>query len=208
VPPAKNPAPISAVVEGRLDEVVLRVVVRHAGGIVGPVYGKRGKQYIQSRLNGYNNAAQYAPWVVLVYLDFDADCAPPFRAMWMPQPAPLMCFRVAVREIEAWLLADRLRLAQFLRVPQRMIPPNPETVPDPKHMMVSLARRSRERKLCHEMVPGVGSGRQVGPAYNSRLIQFVTDRKKGWRPEVAAQASESLRRCLRCLRRLVQGPEV
>lgn len=204
MPPAKNRAPISAVVEGRLDEVVLRVVVRHAGGIVGPVYGKRGKQYIQSRLNGYNNAAQYAPWVVLVDLDSDAECAPPLAKMWLPQPAPLMCFRVAVREIEAWLLADRLRLAQFLRVPQRMIPHNPEEVPDPKHVMVSLAKHSRERRLRHEMVPGVGSGREVGPAYNSRLIQFVTDRRNGWRPEVAAQASESLRRCLSRLGRLAR----
>ncbi len=202
MPPEKNLAPISAVVEGRLDEVILRVVVRYAGGIVGPIYGKQGKQYIQSRLQGYNNAAQYAPWVVLVDLDFDADCAPPLVQMWLPQPAPLMCFRVAVREIEAWLLADRLRLAHFLRVPQRMIPSNPDTVPNPKNLVVDLARRSRDRRVRHEMVPGGGSGRAVGPAYNSRLIQFVSDRQRGWRPEVAAHASESLRRCLRCLARL------
>lgn len=202
MPPAKHLTSISAVVEGRLDEVVLRVVVRHAGGRVGPVYGKQGKQYIHSRLLGYNYAAQSSPWVVLVDLDQDADCAPPLREAWLPQPAPLMCFRVVVHEIEAWLLADRLRLAHFLEVPERMIPPDPDAVADPKYLMVNLARRSRDRRVRHEMVPGAGSGRDVGPAYNSRLIEFVTDRQRGWRPDVAAQASESLRRCLRCLGRL------
>ena len=204
--PCEDPVPISAVVEGRLDEAVMRAVIRHAGGIVGPVYGKRGKQYIQSRLNGYNNAAQNAPWVVLVDLDFDADCAPPFRAMWMPQPALMMCFRVAVREIEAWLLADRMRIAEFLAVDSRRVPTDVEAIPDPKHTVLQLAHVSRRKALRQDMVPRPRSGRGAGPAYNSRLIQFVTDSKKGWRPEVAAGTSESLRRCLNCLGRLVQQP--
>jgi hypothetical protein len=206
MPQPKNLPLISAVVEGLLDEVVLRVLVRHAGGKVGPVYGKRGKQYIQSRLSGYNLAAHYAPWVILVDLDQDADCAPPLREAWLPQPAPFLCFRVVVHEIEAWLLADRRRLAHFLGVPQRMIPTNPDEVPDPKALMVDLSRGSRDHRLRHEMVPGPGSRRAVGPAYNSRLIQFVTDRHRGWRPEVAAGVSESLRRCLNCLARLAASP--
>jgi hypothetical protein len=83
-----------------------------------------------------------------------------------------------------------------------MIPPNPEEVDDPKDLMVSLAGESRDRRIRHEMVPSPGSGRAVGPAYNARLIEFVMDRQRGWRPAVAAQYSESLDRCLRCLRRL------
>ena len=189
-------------VEGRLDEVVLRVVVRHVGGRVGSVYGRKGKQYIQSRLDGYNTAAQYAPWVVLVDMDTDTGCAPSLAETWLPEPAHLMCFRVAVHEIEAWLLADRDRLADFLRVSRRGIPANPEDVEDPKDLMVGLARRSLDHRIRHEMVPGHGSGRAVGPAYNARLIEFVTDRNRGWRPAVAAQSSESLDRCLRCLRQL------
>jgi hypothetical protein len=195
---------IAGAVEGLVDEVVLRRLIRLVGAEPGAIYGRHGKQFLQKNLAAYNCAAESLPWVVLVDLDMDAECAVPFRAAWMPRPAPYLCFRVAVREIEAWLLADRERLAAFLGVPQRMIPPDPEAVPDPKHLMVSLAQRSRERRLRHEMVPRWGSGRVVGPAYNARLIRFVTDNRKGWRPEVAAQESPSLRRALACLRRLAQ----
>ena len=197
---------IAAVAEGHLDEAVLRAVIRHAGGIPGPVYGKHGKQYIRKNLHGYNQAANHAPWLVLVDLDQDADCAPPFRATWLLRPAPMMCFRVAVREVEAWLLADRRRIAEFLGVDSRNVPTDVEAIPDPKHTVLQLAHVSRRKAIRQDMVPRPGSGREVGPAYNSRLIQFVTDSKKGWRPEVAAGTSESLRRCLNCLGRLVQQP--
>jgi hypothetical protein len=53
------------------------------------------------------------------------------------------------------------------------------------------------------MVPRPESGRQIGPAYTSRLIQFVEDTQAGWRPEVAAAVSDSLARCLRSLGRLI-----
>lgn len=202
--PSGNLVPISAVVEGRLDEVVLRAVIRQAGGIAGPVYGKHGKQYIQRNLSGYNQAANHAPWVVVVDLDQDADCAPPFRAAWLLRPAPLMCFRVAVRKIEAWLLADRMRIAEFLAVDSRRVPTDVEAIPDPKYAVLQLVHFSRRKGIRQDMLPRPGSGREVGPAYNSRLIQFVTDSRRGWRPEVAAQSSESLRRCLRCLGRLVR----
>ena len=195
---------ISGAVEGLLDETVLRALIRLVGAIPGPFYGRHGKEYLRKNWGGYNQAALSAPWVVLVDLDQDAGCAPPFRATWVPSPAPLMCFRVAVREIEAWLLADRQRLAQFLRIPLGMIPRNAESLFDPKRTMVDLARHSRHASIRHEMVPHRESGRMVGPAYNARLMEFVANRRKGWRPQVAAESSESLRRCLRCLGRLVQ----
>jgi hypothetical protein len=43
-------------------------------------------------------------------------------ADWLPQPAQLMCFRVAVRELESWLLADAEALAAFSRHPQDLDP--------------------------------------------------------------------------------------
>ena len=42
------------------------------------------------------------------------------------------------------------------------------------------------------MVPRPGSGRLVGPAYASRLIEYA---EAHWRPEVAGQCTDSLRRC-------------
>ena len=50
------------------------------------------------------------------------------------------------------------------------------------------------------MVPRDGSGRSVGPAYASRMIEYV---EGFWRPEVAAHRADSLRRAIACVVRLV-----
>jgi hypothetical protein len=113
-----------------------------------------------------------------------------------------MCFRVAVRAVEAWLMADRKHLARFLAVNIARIPQNIEAVDHPKLTMVEIVRHSRRREIREDMVPRAGSGCVVGPAYTARLIEFVMSPKIGWRPEVAAERSESLNRCLRCLHRL------
>ncbi len=195
---------ISGAVEGFIDEAVLRRILREVGARPGTIYGKHGKHFLRKRLGGYNRAAQLSPWVVLVDLDHDADCAPPFRETWLPNPSPLMCFRVAVREIESWLFADRERLARFLGVGVSLIPEEPETVEYPKRAMIEIANASRRRQIREDMVPRPNSRRKVGPAYNSRLVQFVSDESHGWRPHVAASASESVKRCLQRLRRLIR----
>jgi hypothetical protein len=200
--PGREPVVISGAVEGLLDEAVLKRLIIHAGARPGQVYGKNGKSQLLGKLRGYNQAAQFAPWAVLVDLDQDANCPPPVRSVWLAQPAAMMCFRIVVREIEAWLFADRDRLARFLALSISQVPTDPEAIPSPKEAMAQLAQRSRRRQIREDIAPRPGSGRQVGPSYSSRLIQFVDDIRNGWRPEVAAQSSESLTRCLECLRRL------
>jgi hypothetical protein len=113
-----------------------------------------------------------------------------------------MCFRIAVRAIEAWLLADRERLATLLGVATNLLPGNPDEVGNPKTALVDLARRSRRRAIRDELVPRAGSGRAVGPLYTSRMIEFVEDTAAGWRPEQAARQSDSLARCITRLRAL------
>ena len=197
-----NGTVISAAVEGIVDEAVVRRLIAHGGGTPGAVYGRQGKSLLRQRIAGYNNAAQRVPWIVLVDLDRDADCAPPLRNAWLPQPASHLCFRVAVREVEAWLLADAERLADFLGVPRSRVPAQPESLNDPKEILVNLARTSRRRDIREDLVPRPEGGRQVGPAYSSRLIEFVSGR---WRPEIAARRAESLRRAIACLTRLTRA---
>jgi hypothetical protein len=193
---------ISAAVEGDLDEAVARRLITHAGGIPGPIYGKNGKQHIRQRVASYNRAAQRAPWLVLVDLDHDFECAPPLGAAWLPaRAASKLCFRVAVRAVEAWLMADAERLAQFLGVARSRIPRSPEQEDHPKTGLVNLARRSRRRDVREDIVPRAQSGRAVGPAYSSRLIEYVASEL---RPDVAAQRAGSLRRAVNCLKRLVE----
>jgi hypothetical protein len=113
-----------------------------------------------------------------------------------------MRFRVAVREVEAWLLADRASMALFLKVPLALIPRDPDGLDDPKLRLVDLARRSRQRDIRVDLVPREGSGRAVGPAYTSRLVEFAG---KMWRPDAAAAHSDSLRRCRQRIAELVAG---
>jgi len=192
---------IPAAVEGVLDEVVVQKLIVEAGGSPGTVYGKNGKAFLRQRIQGFNNAAKAWPWLVLVDLDNEAECAPPLCAQWVPVFAPYLCFRVAVRKVEAWLLADADSLASFLSVGRNSIPTNPEQLYDPKMTMVNLARRSRRLAIRRDMVPREGSGRSVGPAYTSRLIEFV---QTSWRPKTAIGKAESLRRAILCLRRMIE----
>lgn len=197
-----SPVLIYAAVEGIVDEVVVRKVIAHAGGRPGPVYGKAGKPALRESINGYNNAARHAPWIVLVDLDGDADCAPPLRQDWLPAPAHQLCLRIAVRQVEAWLMADTTTLASYLGVARSRVPQVPEDLPNAKVGMVNVARRSRRNAIRVDMVPRPGSGRSVGPAYASRLIEYV---EAHWRPGVAAERAESLRRAIVCLERLVES---
>lgn len=179
---------ISAAVEGLIDEAVLRRLIRETRkATLDSVYGKSGKDQIRNNLQGYNNATKFSPWILLVDLDQDEDCAPLFRAQWLSDPAPYLCFRVAVREVEAWMMADRERLARFLSISESRIPRDPESLGNPKRQLVNLARNSKKRAIREDMVPRPESGRDVGPAYTSRLIEFMQDERNGWRPGVAAQ---------------------
>ncbi len=193
---------VTGAVEGDLDEALLRRILDHVGLSLRAVYGRKGKQFLLQSINGYNNAAQYAPWIVLVDLDRDCDCAPPCAQKWLAKPSARMCFRVAVRAIEAWLLADRERLAQLLGVSVAWLPANPDRLDDPKRELVNLARRSRRRAVRDDLVPRQDSGRSVGPLYTTRMIEFLQDETAGWRLDQALRVSESLERCVLRLRNL------
>ena len=184
---------VSAAVEGVVDDAVVRRLLRTTGHEVGPIHVKHGKSALLQRLPGYNAAAQRGPWLVLVDLNGDAPCAPPFVARHLGDPARHMLFRVAVHQVEAWLLADRARFARFLRVSPTRLPADPDALPDAKQTVVDVAAYSEDREIRQEIPPQRGSGRQVGPAYTARMIEFAEQR---WRPDEAGARSESLRRCL------------
>lgn len=191
----------SAAVEGLGDEAILLRIVEGLGATLSRVYGKSGKQDVVRKIRAYNSAARFSPWIVLLDLDNNAECAPPFRQAQLPIPSAQMVLRIAVREVEAWLLADREHLAQFLSVSVSRIPQDPEGVVDPKQEMVNLARQSRKRAIREDMVPRPGSGRSVGPAYTSRMIEFA---QTTWNPLVAEQRAASLLKCRRRVLELIQ----
>jgi hypothetical protein len=196
---------VTCAVEGDLDEALLSRIVGYAGLSLGSVHGRKGKPSLLQSINGYNNAARLSPWVVLIDLNGDCNCAPAYVQRWLPDRRENMCFRIAVRAAEAWVLADQQRIARWLRISVAQIPLNPDDLENPKRELINLARRSRQRALRNDLVPREGSGRAVGPLYTARVIEFIQDEADGWRPDRALHVSDSLGRCIGRLREFARA---
>lgn len=192
---------IPVLVEGDTDVPIVRRLLEMIGFEVGTVYGLRGKGWLDYRLPAYNHAARYARWFVLRDLNDDAHCAPELLGRLLTNPARGLCLRIAVRASEAWLLADKERMASFLSVSPHRIPANPDAIANPKREIVELARRSRRRAIREDIVPAAGTSSRVGPGYTARMIEFGASL---WRPQIAATASASLSRSIAALERWAQ----
>lgn len=190
---------INVAVEGYPDEAVARKVCQHVGLNTEHVYKQRGKGNLDKKIKGYNNAAKFGPWLVLRDMDHDAECPPELKQKLLPKPSKQMVFGIAVREIEAWIMADSERLADFLSIRRALVPVQPESLEDPKSELVRLAGKSRKRDIREDMVPRPESGASEGPAYASRLAEFAANK---WRPGMAAGRCESLKYCIERLKRL------
>jgi hypothetical protein len=191
---------LSAAVEGDLDETALRRLLAEADLLIGKVYGKAGKDELRNRIQGYNDAARRTPWIVLVDLDREANCAASLCRSWLPEPAPKLMLRVAVRALESWLLADGQTISEYLGVSRDRVPIAPDSEPDPKRSLIELAHHSRKAWIREAMKPSIG--RRVGPLYSLLMTEFI---EQHWRPEIAAQTSDSLRRCRLRLRELARA---
>jgi hypothetical protein len=198
----KLPIPIELAVEDDLSAAVLQKILVKSGRpyAVGTAYIGHGFGYLRRNIRGFNHAAKGTPWLVLTDLD-TIQCPPELIGAWLPEPPhPNLLFRVAVREVEAWLLADRVGFARFLGARRELVPPNADAIGDPKACLIDLARRSPRRDLRADIVPPPGSTRKIGPNYNGRLISFVRDR---WDIYVAKQSSPSLLRTVNAIGRFI-----
>jgi hypothetical protein len=190
-----QPIPIYLAVEDVLSEAVVLKLVQASNRPyhISTVYNQGGYGYIKRTIKGFNNAAKGAPFFVLTDLD-SADCPPELIEAWIDVPihANLM-FRVAVKEVEAWLLADPATLSNFLSVNPNLVPSAVEAIADPKAALIDLARRSSRKEIREDIVPPTNSARKVGPNYNARLVAYVSS---SWNPNVASQNSRSLLKAL------------
>lgn len=195
-----NPVPINLAVEDVLSEAVLLSALQHSGRSfnVGTVYGKKGNGYLRKTIQGWNRAARSTPLLLLTDLD-ECGCAPALVADWLPLDRhPNLIFRVAVREVEAWLLADTLGIMTYLRCKRGTVLSSvPEDLVDPKAEVIRLANLSGSRQIREEIVPRSDSGAIQGRGYNICLMRFVRER---WDIEVARQGASSLDRLIERLR--------
>lgn len=186
----------SAAVEGLPDEAVARKLLTISGYEIKLVKNCRGKSALDEKLPGYNEAAKFGNWIILRDLDHDASCGPELRNCLLAERSPKMHLRIVIRSIESWLLGDRERFAHFLGVYPARLARNPEALDNPKQEVLALAQRSRKRAIRDDMLPRENSNASEGPAYASRLAEFI---ETDWCPESAAVNCNSLHRCLRHL---------
>jgi hypothetical protein len=187
------------VVEGTLDEVVSKKLIAHYAPKIeiGTTYPMGGRSQIKKKIGSYNQAAKVFPYLVLVDLDQD-ECAPILINDWLPNRHPQLLLRVAVRQVESWLLADRKALADFLSVVLNRIPMIPEAEPNSPELIMSISRQSR-KKIIRESIPPIGDTAKRGPDYNGQLSRFVI---KHWEPERARIHSPSLDKTIKTLQSL------
>lgn len=185
-----NPIPINLAVEDALSEAIIRQILRESQRdfVVGNCYNRRGYGYLKKTIRGFNNAAKGTPYLVLTDLD-KKECPLALIAEWLPQPKhPNLLFRIAVREVESWVLGDREAFARFLGIKKELIPHEVDDLEDPKKKLIDLARKSKKKV---GIVPAKGSTAKIGPDYNGQLIDFITNY---WQVEIAALSSPSLKR--------------
>ncbi len=190
--------------EDALSEAVAETMLRQSGGhVVHTRLRRNGFGYLKSKIGALNQMAHTVMPVLLV-TDLDQwRCPPALIADWLPGgPDPCLLFRVAVRETESWLLADRWAFAEFLCLPTVMVPERPDELMDPKAALLKLVRKSKRRDLKQDILPARGVSFPVGLGYNDRLIHFVRER---WDSQKAAQVSASLARTVARVARFNTG---
>lgn len=134
----------------------------------------------------------------LVLTDLDrGECAPELIGSWTGLAGnrttlpPRLWFRVAVRETESWMLADRVALATYFGIATRNFDPNPDQLIDPKEHFLNVVQAKCRNKSLRQILP-IGNA-NIGPSYNKVVCAFV---KTKWDPERAAANSPSLKRAL------------
>lgn len=187
-------------VEGMTDLAVANAILDRFGISSGGAFGLKGRAHLLQQLPAWNRSAVHIPWLVVVDLD-RAPCPVDAVREWLPSPERNMHFRIAVREVEAWLLGDRESAAKFLGVSAAKITLTPEELPHPKEHLVGLARHSRRRVIRDGLVPRSGSKRTVGATYVSDIAEFAGQH---WRPDVASRSCPSLGGLLRRLQEAVE----
>jgi hypothetical protein len=182
---------ISLAVEDLPGELVLRRLLKPHRRLRAKdaVQGMRGEGYLIANLPVWNGAASYMPMLVL--LDLDRGCVVDKRRAALPIPHPNLLLRIAVHEVEAWLLADHEAMAAWADIPLAKLPADADTIADPKRELVNLVRRHSPAKLRRFVVPGDKDRRQTAPGYNEAIQVLV---QRHWDPDRAAPRSASLAR--------------
>lgn len=204
---------VDIVVEDELSEYILKKIiiqtrpdmkVQHIWPDNTRKHSSGGFGYIESKISAFNKMAKFKPVIVLTDLD-QRECAPSLVEHWLPKKKqhPNLLFRVAVHEIESWLLADREAFANFLGISKDIIPLQTDEEINAKEFLCKITERSRKRKLKQAILP-TNNTASIGRGYNSTLGGFVQNE---WSLDRAIHHSPSLNKAHLAIKSLDYTPE-
>lgn len=148
--------PVNLATEDELSEITLiRILAETKRYCVGMAYRRGGSGYLRRTVHGWNSASKGTPFIVLTDLD-SCECPAQMIADWLPRGKhPNLLFRVAVHEVESWILADPVNLSDFLSLREAIAPTNTDELADPKATLINFARKSRSKATRQSIVPWI-----------------------------------------------------
>lgn len=164
---------------------------------------------------GFGNIKRMLPALVdmarrglpsFVISDLDRfPCSPALIRDWMGLAAQQrlsvpknLIFRIAEKEIESWIMADRDAFSEFIGIHRDNFVRNPDSLEDPKQHLLNVIRKKGRKKWQKEMLPQ-GKTAAIGPKYNEKLCEFVDQH---WDPARAAERSPSLLKAIQAFQRI------
>jgi len=193
--------PLTLVFEDQLSEFIMSKLVSEIHLDGKPKYSVHlsfsggGNSYIKKNIKGFNAASKGSAYFVLTDLD-NHICAPALIQEWLNVPKNNnLILRVAIREVESWILADIEGFSTFTGISTANFPENPDEISDPKAELLKIIKKSRFRSIKEDILPK-NNYAKIGPNYNGRLGEFVY---KHWNSTRAAGRSASLARTVKAL---------
>ncbi len=156
---------------------------------------------IFARLDKYNEISKNVNSPVIVFIDLDnTPCAPRLLAdhpIHNMQPPNKFQIRVAVREVESWLLADKQGMETYFGIPQNAITHDPEALPNPKQALLNLIKEKARAEFKREMLPKGKA--KIGSKYNKHLTDFINT---AWDSTRACANADSLDRAIKGIQKI------
>ena len=183
--------PIAIATEDQLSEAV---ILRMMSEVPTPHFiqhklGRAGNGYLRSKMNSWYQMAQHQVMVVLTDLD-RSNCVFEFRQEWLVEAPPAsLVFRIAVREVESWVLADHVAMRTLIGS-RGVLPTAPDSLADPKQAFLGLVNGA-PKSVRDDLLKVREGNLTQGLGYNARLTTWV---QSEWSPNRAAERSPSLAR--------------
>lgn len=167
-----------------------------------PLKRQGGFPGLMQRIPEFNQATSVAGFRVLLLTDLDDNSCPVlYRDAWVVKHGlhinPNLIFRIAVREIESWALADNEGFAKFFQVPLDKITKSPELSLDPKQEVIQLLALSKHKEIRLGCIPPPEFYSKIGPDYNHYMQLFFST---SWSPLRASKNAPSLKRAYQRLK--------